>query len=165
MDVTWDNRRKFGPSRASPAKVACPDLPSAARVPEDLQDEEDDMTTDTEVTRVEGLSGDLLLSEVGRAVLKQRGGLQARPPGLKQLIKLAREWLKEEHERLQALVCGSDKVREVVQAEPNAKSKIVLVVVDTIAAAYVGFPCVTIAEILARDGIKDFCKVAWSSGI
>ncbi|MGJ7484494.1 hypothetical protein ACSFA2_04520 [Variovorax sp. LT2P21] len=122
------------------------------------------MTTDTEIARLDGLSDDLLLGEFGRAVLKQRGGLQARPPGLKQLIKLAREWLKAEHKSLQALVCGSDKVRQVVQAEPNAKGKIVLVVVDTIAAAYVGFPCVTIAEILVRDGIKDFCTVAWSSG-
>ncbi len=116
-----------------------------------------------EIKRLQSLSDDALLAELGRAVLKHnQRGLQARPPSLKKIKEEAHLWLLAENDRIKQAVCGSKKIREISTSEPGATEKLLRVVADVIGglAAYV--PAGTVAEIMVRDGIPKYCRTIWT---
>jgi hypothetical protein len=112
---------------------------------------------------LERQSDDKLLEELGYALFeKDAGGTLARPPKLAELIARARIWLKDEHEAISTLVCKNTSLRELVKSQPTAREKIIIVISDVLAAHFVGVPAATLAEILFRGGISDYCASQWS---
>ncbi len=118
--------------------------------------------SDEEISRLQALSEDNLRVEIGRAILKDRGGLQARPPSIQKLIAEANAWITEKNGELQDAICSSERVRAVAGSSAGAREKLVRVVADVVTAIVVFVPVGTVAEILVRDGIPEYCKSRWN---
>jgi hypothetical protein len=121
----------------------------------------------TSVERIRYLkhqSDDKLFEELGYALFeKEAGGTLARPPKPAELLTRARAWLTEQYETIATLVCGNTSLRELVESEPTAREKIVIVISDVLAARYVYVPVVTLAEILFRGGVSQYCASHWNT--
>lgn len=119
--------------------------------------------TDEEVVRLSSLSDEALLIELGRALFRNKGsGLQARPPNVKKIVDEARAWIVAKNGDLQAAVCADPRVRSAALSEQDARAKLVRVIADVVTALAFYVPAGTIAEILVRDGIPEYCKPIWN---
>ena len=104
-----------------------------------------------------------LLSKLGRSIyLESAPGLGAKPPSVKKLIEIARQWLSDERVRLEKTVCRNKCIRDTVEADFSARQKLIQVLIDSLSAAYTKLPLATIAELLVRDGVKRFCRTIWA---
>lgn len=121
------------------------------------------MTSDEEYKRIRGLSNEELKVELGRAIVKQRGGLPARPPSVKKLIDEANAWIAAKNEELLNAICTNEQVRNIVESDAGATEKLVRVVADVVSALIIMVPAGTVAEILVRDGIPEYCDAIWKS--
>ena len=120
------------------------------------------MITDQELQRLRALSDEELKVELGRAIFKERGGLQAKPPSMKKLVSEANTWLANKNGALKSAICSSDKVRQIAESEAGATEKLVRVVADVASAITILVPAGTVAEILVRDGIPKYCQTIWN---
>lgn len=119
--------------------------------------------SDDEIKHLQSQSEDALLADIGRAVVKNKGGLQARPPSIKKLIAEAKGWLDAENERIQKAVCSSDKIRAAALSEPGSTEKLLRLVADAVGSVAVYIPAGSLAEFLVRDGIPKYCKTIWAT--
>jgi len=118
------------------------------------------MITDQELQSLRILSTEELKVELGRAIFKERGGLQA--PSIKKLITEANTWLASKNDELKFAICSNDKVRQIAESEAGATEKLVRVVADVASATTILMPAGTVAEILVRDGIPKYCQTIWN---
>ena len=119
--------------------------------------------SDEEIERLNGLSEDALLAELGRAVLKHnQPGLRARPPSIKKLIEEAKAWLAAENEKVRQAVCRNEKIRTIATTEPGATVKLMRTVADVVGGVVVYLPAGTVTEIIMRDGIPKYCEHIWA---
>lgn len=109
-----------------------------------------------------GQSDDELLEELGYALFeKDVGGTLARPPKLAELTARARAWLKDQNGTIATLVCKNTSLRELVEGQPTAREKIVILISNVLSAHFVGVPVATLAEILFRGGMSRYCASQW----
>jgi len=121
------------------------------------------MTSNEEFQRVRELSDEELKVELGRAIVKLRGGLPARPPSVKKLVTEANAWIESKHEALQVAICMNTQVRDIVESEAGTTEKLVRVVADVLSTLAIMVPAGTVAEILVRDGIPKYCQAMWNT--
>ena len=120
------------------------------------------MLTNSEIKRLKLLSDDELLGELGRDLMKKKQvSLRARPPSLKRLVQEANEWLEAERKKLQAAICNDPKIHQIATTEAGTAEKLIRVVADVISSLTIFVPAGTVAEILVRDGIPNYCKEIW----
>ena len=118
---------------------------------------------DQELARLQSLSDDDLKIELGRALLDQKKGeLQARPPSLKKIKDEATAWIAAKNAELQSAICSDERVKKAALSEPGARETLVKVVADVVTALAFFVPAGTVAEILVRDGLSEYCKALWT---
>src|SRR5436190_12510682 len=98
-----------------------------------------------------------LLLGLGQALAKDRSpGL---PLDVDELVHRARTWMTQQREKLQSIVCGSSKVRSLIQR--NRLSEVLTEVSDLLLTYYGALPCGTISRLLVCWGIESFCSNEW----
>ncbi|WP_316193258.1 MULTISPECIES: hypothetical protein [unclassified Bradyrhizobium] len=108
-------------------------------------------------------SDDQLFEELGYAIFeKDAGGTLARPPKPSELITRAKTWMTEQNDAIASLVCVPS-VRAIVEGKPTGREKLITTISNVLSAHYVGLPLATLAEIVLRSGISQYCASKWAS--
>lgn len=103
-----------------------------------------------------GLSDDELYLEIGMA-MSRKGILEK---SRKELIEDAKGWLKMKHQSLQSSICGSSKIKALLDGPQDKQSDVetVAAVADLIAGIMLGISPIWPAVLIVRRGLRTFCS-------
>jgi len=106
-------------------------------------------------------SNDDLYFEIGSAV----SGKAALPRSTKELIGTGVEWFNLKREGIALTVCGSKSLREFARQDVPTHELVVAIsgILDLSSHALGGPPVVTVAVLIVRLGLHQFCSKVWES--
>lgn len=122
------------------------------------------MISDEEINRVSALSEDVLFGELGLALYSsatQGKVLGAKLPSLSALAENGKKWILNERAKLQEAICRNNKIQEMLKDKASLRAKLIRTIADVVCAIYTYVPCATIAELVVRDGLPQFCCDIW----
>jgi hypothetical protein len=114
--------------------------------------------TEEEYRLIAARSTDELLEGLGGFIARQEARSLGTRPKPRPKEGYAREWLEQEKQNLQDLICPNEKIQRFLTEGGTPNYRLVQTIVDLVSTAYVGFPCLIIAELIARSGLGKFCK-------
>jgi hypothetical protein len=103
---------------------------------------------------------DTLLATIGYHISNAELGVA--PNDKQTLIEKGRLWLQNHTTELQEQICSNTKVQSLLRVgddENNDVHELIIVVIDIIAAIYVGVPAVSVAVLLVKIGLRRWCNV------
>jgi hypothetical protein len=118
------------------------------------------MQENANVQKLMELTEDELLVAIGDKVYpRQQLGLGEPQPA--DLLRAGRIWLEKNSTKLQDAVCGSEKIKNLVDDRDNQE---IAVAIGNLIAAIVGVvsPAI-VAVLLVKKGISLFCSTRWSN--
>ena len=103
-----------------------------------------------------------LLFEFGKLIASR----QLVPLRREECIDNARKWFLNNHNKVKKLVC-TERMARCFALESRAKTRIELVaaIVDAVSALITGVAAATLAVILIRSGLNEFCGENWGIDI
>jgi hypothetical protein len=114
--------------------------------------------TEEEYRIVAAQSTEQLLDSLDQFLTKREARSFGARPSPRPKDGYAREWFEQEKQGLQALVCSNEQIKRFMDHEASPDYRLVQTVFDLISVTYMGFPCLIIAELIARSGIARFCN-------
>ena len=127
-----------------------------------------------EYDRLSRKSSDAVYRELGAAALKLEGprhkAYKLSPGGVKKtaakkaaasrdLMDTGKAWFDKQYRELQKVICKNSKILMFFESGDHTKRDLFLVLVDVISSLNFAVPIGTIAMIIARRGLKEFCKL------
>jgi len=117
-----------------------------------------------ELDRLSELTEESLLVEIGTAIFKQKPPrIGAKPPNKKSLIEIAKQWIESKNKEISEVICKNEQLKELVNSEPSFREKVITLIADGLTSYFIFVPCGSVAELIYRSGIKDYCENIWKN--
>ncbi len=100
---------------------------------------------------------DALLSELGTALHKQSGHLDARPPRPETLIRTAKEWIENQREEIGKLIHANPKLKKIAYDERD-KQTLIAALIDILTGYFGGIPIAALATLIVHYGLDHFVE-------
>lgn len=118
------------------------------------------MNKHEQISQLLELSTEELLVRIGEDIR----GKGASPSSKGQLVMLAKDWLTKKSKEIQEQVCTSDKVRTIANTDKTQGDVVMLIsaIADLIASLKIGISPITVAVLIFREGLIQYCKTYWN---
>ena len=114
------------------------------------------MKNQKEIERLMELSNEELLLEIGKAVQPVKIGIRIPSPDEVRLA--ATNWINEQKALLQKSVCSDSRISDFIgNPSTERRIEIIAVVADIISTHFTGVPAFTLAVLLTKEGLVNFC--------
>lgn len=105
-----------------------------------------------------GLEEEELLQKLGQEL----SHYQALPFTPKQLVLIAKNWLRGNSQKISEKICTSEKIYKLANSE-NVRKQLILAVCDLLLSLELPVSPLLVATLIVKGSLNEICKTYWTS--